>query len=237
MPDSLDDIDSRIETFRERYLALNASIRQQAKNLDWATENTVVLEHGAMSVRRFHDNNGNASPVLVVYSHVNSPHVIDLQEEVSLVRRLQECGNTVYLLDWGDISENDRENDLSVYVLDYVTAALEVIRSETGVFRPALLGVCQGGTFALCYACAFSDRIRRLALLVTPVDFHAGDSVLTQWSRFIDFKAIEKHPVNIPGAAITTNQTHGLTTRYRRYRAPVCKTWLCRGYPSGIPRH
>jgi polyhydroxyalkanoate synthase len=73
----------------------------------------------------------------------------------------------------------------------------------TGQSRINLLGVCQGGTFALCHACIQPWRIKRLGLLVTPVDFHSGDSLIRHWSRWVDFEKLARYPVNIPGRLIT----------------------------------
>ena len=197
------EIERELSRFRERYRKLMGRLPPGNGPPRWATPNETVLASGAMRVRRFEPPPRPGKPVLIVYSHVNSPHVIDLHRDHSLVRRLIEAGHTVYLLDWGKVDERDRHADLSVYAGDYIDAALDCIVEHHGTDRSNLLGVCQGGTFALCYTALNPDRVDRLVTLVTPVDFHAGDSILARWVKYVDFTLLEQSPVNIPGEAIT----------------------------------
>jgi polyhydroxyalkanoate synthase len=134
---------------------------------------------------------------------VNAPNIIDLHQEHSMVQRLIESGHTVYLLDWGEISDEDKDKALSTYISDYIDAAVNCVRSQTRTEKINLLGICQGGTFALCYASLKPEKINRLVTLVTPVDFHAGNSILTQWVKYIDFSLLEENPRNVPGEVIT----------------------------------
>lgn len=197
------EITEELDQFRRRYQQLNAQILSQQAHLDWSTENDVVLEHGAMRLRQFAGGNAAYAPLLLVYSHVNSACVIDLHPDHSLVKRLIEKQHRVYLLDWGTITEADCNNDISVYAEQYIDAAVNYLRQETGFSSVNLLGICQGGTFALCYASLHPSNINKLVTMVTPVDFHAGESLLMRWSRYIDMTTLERFPQNIPGALIT----------------------------------
>ena len=49
-----------------------------------------------------------------------------------------------------------------------------------------LLGICQGGTFSLCYSSMHPEKVSNLVTMVTPVDFHTPDNMLTNWARNID---------------------------------------------------
>ena len=198
-----DEVVAELDQFRQRYQQLNAQIVAQQGQLDWSTANEVVLEHGAMRLRRFEGGTDDQPPLLIVYSHVNSPCVIDLHPDHSLVQRLAEKGNRVYLLDWGIVSESDRSNDISVYAEKYIDTAVEFLKQTCGFDSINLLGICQGGTFALCYACLHPLSVNKLVTLVTPVDFHAGDSLLRHWARYIDVSLLEKSPRNVPGNLIT----------------------------------
>ena len=197
------EITAELDQFRRRYQQLNAQIVSQQEHLDWSTPNEVVLEHGAMRLRLFAGGKNGQAPLLLVYSHVNSPCVIDLHPDHSLVKRLIEKQHRVYLLDWGTITESDCNNDISVYAEQYIDAAVDYLLQETGLNAVNLLGICQGGTFALCYACLRPSKINKLVTMVTPVDFHAGESLLKRWSRYIDMAILEKSPQNIPGPLIT----------------------------------
>ena len=92
-------IEAELEAFRARYRQLVMQIPSLENGSDWATDNETVFTVGAMRLRHFKSENRALNPVLIVYSHVNSPHVIDLHQDHSLVRRLMECGHDVFLLD------------------------------------------------------------------------------------------------------------------------------------------
>jgi polyhydroxyalkanoate synthase len=62
-----------------------------------------------------------------------------------------------------------------------------------------LLGVCQGGTLALCHTALHPDRIRNLITMVTPVDFHTPENLLSKWIRGVDVERMVEVLGNIPG--------------------------------------
>ena len=198
------DVNRELEDFRQKYLDFNQRIRQTPVSGEWCTDNRVIHRLGPVMVREFvGDEGAEGVPVLIVYSHVNRPDVIDIDEEHSMVRRLMETGNRVFVVDWQRTGPEDRDRDLSGYVIDAIGDAIENICRVSGHERVNLLGICQGGTFALCHACLRPDRVRRLGLMVTPVDFHAGDSLIRHWSRHIRFDRLCECPQNIPGELIT----------------------------------
>jgi Poly(3-hydroxyalkanoate) synthetase len=49
-----------------------------------------------------------------------------------------------------------------------------------------LLGICQGGAFSLCYTALHADKVKNLITMVTPVDFHTPDNMLSHWCRNLD---------------------------------------------------
>jgi polyhydroxyalkanoate synthase len=141
-------------------------------------------------------------PVLIVYALVNRPHMLDLQPDRSLLRRLLELGIDVYLVDWGYPDGADRYVSLDDYINGYLHRALGVVLDAHRVSSTTLLGVCQGGTFSLCYAALHPERVRNLVTMVTPVDFHTPDNLLARWLRGIDVDAlVEAHGV-VPGEVL-----------------------------------
>ncbi len=76
---------------------------------------------------------------------------------------------------------------------------MESLRDRHRLDHINLLGVCQGGTFSLCYAALNADKIRNLVLMVTPVDFHTPDNLLTTWLRHVDVDALVDVLGNVPG--------------------------------------
>ncbi len=118
---------------------------------------------------RLLDFGGEGPTVLFVPSLVNRAYVLDLVPDRSLMRWLPGQGFRTLLLDWGWPGEAERLFTLT----DYVAGRLE--RALAAAPGPVVLaGYCMGGLLALAAALRRPDRVRALALLATPWDFHAG---------------------------------------------------------------
>jgi poly(3-hydroxyalkanoate) synthetase len=120
---------------------------------------------------RLLDYGGDGPPMLVVPSLINRAWVLDLAPGRSMLRHLAAAGHRVLLLDWGWPGEAERGFGLT----DYVAGRLERALAALAALGPLLLvGYCMGGLLALALAQRRPDRVRALALLATPWDFHAG---------------------------------------------------------------
>jgi polyhydroxyalkanoate synthase len=140
-------------------------------------------------------------PLLIVYALVNRPYMLDLEPERSFVRGLLERGRDVYLVDWGYPGPGDEDTGLGDYVCRQLHGFVDHLQSNHGA-PIDLLGVCQGGTLSLAYAALEPERVRRLALLVTPVDFHAEGFLLSHWLRHVDVDALVAATGNVPGSLL-----------------------------------
>ena len=139
------------------------------------------------------------TPMLICYALVNRPYMMDLQPDRSLIRGLLQRGVDVYLIDWGYPDGADRYLGLDDYVLRYLPACMDFIRKSAEVPQVNLLGVCQGGTLSLCYASLYRESIRNLVTMVTPVDFHTPENLLTKWTQHVDLDALTAATGNVPG--------------------------------------
>ncbi len=144
----------------------------------------------------------NAIPVLIVYALVNRPYMVDLQEDRSIVRSLLQGGLEVYLIDWGYPDAADRYLTLDDYINGYIDRCVDVLRRRHRVDAVNILGICQGGTFSLCYSALHSEKVRNLITTVTPVDFHAGNNLLSRWARHVDVDLVVDTLGNIPGEVL-----------------------------------
>ena len=144
-----------------------------------------------------------APPLLISYALVNRPYMVDLQENRSLVRNLLNLGVDVYLIDWGYPGPTERWLTLDDYINGYIDNCVDAIRAAHNVEQINLLGICQGGTFSLCYTALHPEKIKNLITMVTPVDFHvagtAGCGLLNTWVRGMDPDAMVQTFGNIPG--------------------------------------
>ena len=138
-------------------------------------------------------------PLLIVYALVNRPYMMDLQPDRSLIRRLLELGLDIYLIDWGYPDGADRFTDLNDYINGYLHRCLDVVLRSAQLPAANLLGVCQGGTFSLCYTALHPERVRNLITMVTPVDFQTPDNLLSRWVQSIDVDALVAAHGVVPG--------------------------------------
>lgn len=60
---------------------------------------------------------------------------------------------------------------------------MDYLRGAYALDAVNLLGICQSGAFSLCYASLHSDKVKNLITMVTPVDFHTPDNMLSNWNR------------------------------------------------------
>ncbi|HEX5386342.1 MAG TPA: class III poly(R)-hydroxyalkanoic acid synthase subunit PhaC [Gemmatimonadales bacterium] len=166
-----------------------------------ATAKDVVYREGKMVLYRFRPlaRELRRVPVMITYALVNRPYMIDLQEDRSLVRGMLKGGLDVYLIDWGYPDGGDRFLSLDDYINGYMDRCVDVIRRRHALDKINLLGICQGGTFSLCYAALHPEKVRNLITTVTPVDFHTPDNLLSRWVRHLDVDLLVDTLGNIPG--------------------------------------
>ena len=141
----------------------------------------------------------HAIPVLIVYALVNRPYMMDLEEGRSLIQGLLKAGLDIYLLDWGYPDASDSNLTLDDYINRYLYNAVEVTRQRHNLQRINLLGICQGGTFSLCFAATHQQKIANLVTSVTPVDFHTRHDLLSHLVRHVDVDLCVDTMGNIPG--------------------------------------
>ena len=137
--------------------------RRAASPVLWREGTTRLLDYGS----------GATGPVvLVVPSLINRYYVLDLLPERSFLRHLASRGLRPVVVDWGAPGKDERDFDLTDYVVGRLetafAAAFRVAGAPIGV-----IGYCMGGLLALALALRRQEQVGCLALLATPWDFHA----------------------------------------------------------------
>ncbi len=167
------------------------------------TPKTVVYQEDKLTLYRFQNPNQDAVvgkiPLLIVYALVNRPYMTDIQENRSTVRALMDAGQDVYLVDWGYPDRADRYLTLDDYINGYLDRCVDVIRERHRLDKINLLGICQGGTFSLCYSALHPDKVKNLITMVTPVDFQTPDNMLSHWVQQVDADLVVDTLGNVPG--------------------------------------
>lgn len=138
-------------------------------------------------------------PLLIVYALVNRPYMADLQEDRSLIRALLNKGLDVYLIDWGYPDRSDRFLTLDDYINGYLDRCVDAVRRRHNLDSLNILGICQGGTFSTCYAALHPEKVGNLVTMVTPIDFHTADNMLSHWTRELDVDLMVDTLGNVPG--------------------------------------
>ena len=165
-----------------------------------ATAKQEVWRDGKVALYRFIGEKAPTAkvPMLISYALVNRPYMVDLQADRSIVKGLLAQGEDVYIIDWGYPDRSDRFLTLEDYIERFLGGAVDHLRESFGLDAINLLGICQGGAFSLCYASLHPDKIRNLITMVTPVDFHTEDNMLSNWTRDLDVDLFVDTLGNVP---------------------------------------
>lgn len=122
-------------------------------------------------------------PTLLVYALVNRASMADLEPGRSLIRSLLEQGLDLHLIEWDSPTPVDAARGLDAYLNLDLAACVNALPGPIN-----LMGICQGGTFALCYAALYPEQVRNLVTTVTPVDFHTADDALSHLMAHVDLE-------------------------------------------------
>jgi len=162
-------------------------------------EDKMVLYHYQARIKK-----QNPVPLLIVYALVNRPYMADLQEGRSMIQGLLDAGIDVYLVDWGYPDEGDRYLALEDYINGYINKCVDKIREIHDLNKINMLGICQGGTFSLCYAALHQEKVKNLITTVTPVDFQTKDDLLSKLVRHVDIDLLIDAEGNLTGETMNS---------------------------------
>ncbi|WP_158885068.1 class III poly(R)-hydroxyalkanoic acid synthase subunit PhaC [Rhodanobacter sp. L36] len=185
----------------QRKLAAGMSHLRGMREPEYAnTPRELVYSEDKLKVWHFtgHGKKTSKTPLLIVYALVNTVWMTDLQADRSMVRNLLEQGEDVYLIDWGYPDGADRWLTLDDYINGYLDRCVDAVRKRHDLEAINLLGICQGGAFSLCYTALHADKVKNLITMVTPVDFHTPDNMLSLWTRNLDVDQFVDTMGNIP---------------------------------------
>jgi len=179
------------------------AIATTEKDEIWRSDKIILYRYRPLVKRKL------KQPLLIVFSLVGNYRIVDLQEDRSLVRNLLRSGISVYVIDWGHPSRADRFLGMDDYINDYLAGAVGAVSQHESGERVNVLGICEGGTFSICYAALHSKALQNLILIVTPIDFHGEDTekrlghgFINMWTRNITPEDVDRLLAahgNLPG--------------------------------------
>jgi polyhydroxyalkanoate synthase len=202
----------------------------------WQEEETRLLDFG-----------GAGPAVIFIPSLVNRAYILDLMPEGSMLRWLAGQGARPLLLDWGWPGEVERQFGLT----DYIAGRL--VRAIAAVEGPVVLaGYCMGGLLALAAALRQPAKVRALALLATPWDFHASNKdaatklgeampmleMMMKFSGTLPIDALQSMLAMIDPFGVINKFTEFAEmdkTSLRARRFVAMEDWLADGVPLAAP--
>ncbi len=192
-----------------RNLGISIQNMREAGEIDaGVTPKTVIYEEDKLKLYRYQplaDIVQNKIPTLIVYALVNRHYMTDIQEDRSTVQGLLETGQDLYVIDWGFPDRSDRFLTMDDYINGYIDQCVDVIRRRHKLQKINILGICQGGTFSLCYTTLHADKVQNLITMVTPVDFHTEDNHLTKSAKYLDIDLLVDTIGNVTGDMMNTS--------------------------------
>lgn len=141
----------------------------------------------------------NKTPLLVTYALVNKQYMMDIQPGKSVIEKLLEGGQDIYIIDWGYPTAEDKYLTMEDYINGYIDTCVDIIRERNKVEKINLLGICQGGVFSFIYTALHQEKIKNLVSMVTPMDFHCHDITLFKWGSDLNPAKMVQAFGNVPG--------------------------------------
>lgn len=132
-------------------------------------ESTIPLGDGEMAV----SGKKHAVPLLLVPPLAATSMIFDLMPQRSIVRYFMARGFDVYLVDWGEVTQDHSHLSLSHYVLDWMPQAVDAVLDRSGAEELSCFCYCMGGLLTLMYAASQPDcPLRNLVTVASPIDVH-----------------------------------------------------------------
>ncbi|MDX8288448.1 alpha/beta fold hydrolase [Metabacillus indicus] len=172
-----------------------------SRNPVWQLNKTTLWYYPTHS-RKF------TTPLLLIYSPVNKPDILDLIRGKSVIGSFVNAGFEVYLLEFGEPGYEDKDDSLEDYVAKYVQKAASRTLLHSKAENLTVIGYCLGGTLAAIYASIAEEKIKNLILYAAPIDFEETNvyskwlyelrsanetdiNQMTEWSRLISASEVK----------------------------------------------
>ncbi|MDI9611221.1 MAG: alpha/beta fold hydrolase [Archaeoglobales archaeon] len=163
----------------------------------WTCEFEVEHEDWVFRLLHFKGERRHKVPLLFVYAFINRPYVLDLHEEVSVVRKLINEGIDVWMIDWGYPKRADKFLRIEDYI-NYIDFCVDLIRNECKVDSITVHGYCLGSTLSVIYSALYPEKVRNLVIQTPPLNFDT-ENALALWAKHIDPQRLSRAVGNVSG--------------------------------------
>ncbi|MFT4201450.1 alpha/beta fold hydrolase [Gordonia sp. (in: high G+C Gram-positive bacteria)] len=115
-------------------------------------------------------------PILLVPPIAAPASCYDLSPEHSVVAHLRDSGRVPYVVDFGEVTREDRAMGFADFITDIIPEAIRRVLADYGADRVDLYGWSLGGTLSLLTTAAQpadDKRVRSIVTVATPLDYDA----------------------------------------------------------------
>lgn len=173
LQEQLTIIQSDIITFQHRLSNLMIPLFEPTPRIN-------IFENQYAKLYHYHNDGTHRSsdtklktPIFILYSFINKPTILDLDKNHSFIWALLQEGYDVYLVEWREPEQQQTMLGFDAYITLIIKQCIQAALGHAQQEKINLIGICQGGIFSLCFAALFPQYIRRLLILVTPINFQA----------------------------------------------------------------
>jgi len=170
------------------------------------TPSEVVHEENKLELLHYEPlaDGQHATPLLVVWSLINRPYILDLQPGRSVVRRLLEDGHDVYMIDWNEPSRLDQHPGMHDYVARYIDNCVDAVRDRAGRASINVVGYCVGGALTAMYAARYPEKVDALGQIAGTLHFDDTGGVPETWGEETHFdpESMVAPGGNVPAEAL-----------------------------------
>jgi polyhydroxyalkanoate synthase len=131
----------------------------------------VVYEGGKIRLRHYQAvGKPHSTPLLLVYSLIKRPFILDLQPGRSMVETLTKQGIEVYFIDWVPPTRADSWRGFDAYVNGDLANSVRAVQIREDVEQVSLLGYCFGGLLTTIYTALYPETVKNLVTFTLPLD-------------------------------------------------------------------
>ena len=130
------------------------------------------------------------TPLFLVYSLINKPYILDLTPGSSMIHAFTEEGYDVYLLDFGYLGYEDKDQTLDDYIKKHIQRGVRRALQHSKGEEITIIGFCLGGTLAAIYTAIASEPVRNLVLFAPPLDFKKSP-LFNKWHKALQTKELK----------------------------------------------
>lgn len=141
----------------------------------WTSPNKKILELDEVILRDFSKGKSKIPTFIFPPQAGHGPEIVNHDVNQSLVEAILKSGqNSVYVADWKSATPEMKDKSIE----DYIIASKKCIEKIGD--KVNLIGLCQGGWQSAIFTARFPEYVNKLFDVVGPIDFHAGNSMITQ---------------------------------------------------------